>query len=95
MRATEPYLDEYADGMPELRRFIVDLFRGGDDNSRVGRGFVKIGAATGRHYALIAQKGSSDGVEEEQPPLVDLRFLDDGRYALEDTHLKPWGSKEI
>ena len=92
LRATEPYLDEYADGMPELRKFIVDLFCG--DDREQGRGFVKIRAATGRHYALIAQKGSRHAIDKEQPPLQDFRFLDDGRYAIEDTHLKPWESKE-
>ena len=42
LRATEPYLDEYADGMEELREFIVNTFD-----------TTKITAATGRHYALI------------------------------------------
>lgn len=36
LRATEPYLDEYADGMRELRNFMADKF-----------GAVKIKAATG------------------------------------------------
>ena len=46
LRATEPYLDEYADGNAALRNFIVDTFDS-----------TKITAATGRHYALVAQKG--------------------------------------
>ncbi len=37
LRATEPYLDEYADGMRELRNFMADKF-----------GAVKIKAATGK-----------------------------------------------
>lgn len=92
LRATEPYLDEYADGMPALRDFIVDTFCDRNKTDGNDNGFVKIAAATGRHYALIAQKGSNkySGVEER---LHDIRFLDDGRYAIEDTHLKPWESK--
>eukprot|EP00584_Thalassiosira_punctigera_P011794 CAMPEP_0172548320 /NCGR_PEP_ID=MMETSP1067-20121228/17636_1 /TAXON_ID=265564 ORGANISM="Thalassiosira punctigera, Strain Tpunct2005C2" /NCGR_SAMPLE_ID=MMETSP1067 /ASSEMBLY_ACC=CAM_ASM_000444 /LENGTH=414 /DNA_ID=CAMNT_0013335521 /DNA_START=107 /DNA_END=1351 /DNA_ORIENTATION=- len=41
LRATEPYLDEYADGMPglRLRDFVADVFDG-----------VRVAAATGRHY---------------------------------------------
>jgi len=87
LRATEPYLDEYADGMEEIREFIVGMFDGG----------VKITAATGRHYSLVAQKGG--GVAEgggggQRASLEDSRFLEDGSYAIEDTHLKPWESKQ-
>jgi len=78
LRATEPYLDEYADGMPELREFIREKFD-----------VVKIAAATGRHYALLAIKGDNGHATIE-----DLRFSEDGSYALEDTHLKPWESKQ-
>lgn len=89
LRATEPYLDEYADSMPELRRVIVNTFEGGT---------VKITAATGRHYALIAEKRFRDSEHEESShqttTLEDTRFLEDGNYAIADTHLKPWESKE-
>eukprot|EP00804_Cyclotella_cryptica_P000118 CCRYP_019708-RA/>CCRYP_019708-RA protein AED:0.00 eAED:0.00 QI:435/-1/1/1/-1/1/1/17/337 len=94
LRATEPYLDEYADGMPELRDFIVNVFSGDGEKGVVGQGFVKIAAATGRHYVLIAQKGDADELHGENALLQDLRFLQNGKYALEDTHLKPWESKE-
>jgi hypothetical protein len=80
LRATEPYLDEYADGMEELREFIVNTFD-----------TTKIAAATGRHYALIAQKEGVDGVARNS--LEDYRFKEDGSYAVEDTHLKPWESQ--
>ena len=94
LRATEPYLDEYADGMPALKEFLVDTFCGDNQSDELGRGFVKIAAATGRHYSLIAQKGSHHKQSGETAPLQDTRFLSDGRYAIEDTHLKPWESKE-
>ncbi|KAL9189574.1 hypothetical protein ACHAXT_009249 [Thalassiosira profunda] len=82
LRATEPYLDEYADGMPELRKFIAEMF-----------GKVNITAATGRHYALLAEKRTAkEG--NERAVLEDDRFRDDGSYAVEDTHLKPWESKD-
>ena len=93
LRATEPYLDEYADGMPELRNFIVGIFGSGG-------GSVKIAAATGRHYAIVAEKGidahieSNNGGGKGFAALEDYRFLEDGSYAVEDTHLKPWESKD-
>ena len=93
LRATEPYLDEYADGMPALRDFIVNTFCGEGETDGKCKGFVKIAAATGRHYALIAQKGDNKNLDMENL-FEDIRFKDDGTYALEDTHLKPWESKE-
>lgn len=83
LRATEPYLDEYADGTPELRHFIAELFD-----------VVKITAATGRHFALLAEKGNSTE-SGGHATLEDYRFREDGSYAIEDTHLKPWESKEM
>ena len=82
LRATEPYLDEYADGMPELRHSIAELFD-----------VVKITAATGRHFALLAEKGNNTA-SRGHATLEDYRFREDGSYAIEDTHLKPWESKE-
>lgn len=82
LRATEPYLDEYADGMAELRRIIAEKFAS-----------VKIKAATGRHYALIATKPKS---ESEAPTVIDdKRFNVDGSYDVLDTHLKLWESSTI
>jgi ubiquinone/menaquinone biosynthesis C-methylase UbiE len=85
LQATEPYLDEYADGMCELRTFMTDIFD-----------VVKITAATGRHYSLMAEK-SKDGVPDEDgrrhAVIEDYRFREDGSYAVDDTHLKPWESK--
>jgi ubiquinone/menaquinone biosynthesis C-methylase UbiE len=85
LRATEPYLDEYADGMRELRNFIADKF-----------GVLKINAATGRHYALFAEKSKnclSDKDSKRYNVLEDYRFREDGSYSINDTHLKPWESK--
>lgn len=87
LRATEPYLDEYADGMPELRNFIVETFS-----------VFRITAATGRHYALVAEKSKDvniDTVLASLAVLEDSRFRDDGCYAIDDTHLKPWESKQL
>ncbi|KAL7536460.1 hypothetical protein ACHAWF_008946, partial [Thalassiosira exigua] len=85
LRATEPYLDEYADGVRELRECIAEMF---DE--------VRIGAATGRHYALVAVKGTAGGDEVpwKRARIDDRRFLPNGEYAIEDTHLKPWESKQ-
>ncbi|KAL7547924.1 hypothetical protein ACHAWF_011196 [Thalassiosira exigua] len=85
LRATEPYLDEYADGVRELRECIAEMF---DE--------VRIASATGRHYALVAVKGTDGGNEgpRKWARIDDRRFLPDGEYAIEDTHLKPWESKQ-
>ena len=81
LRATEPYLDEYADSMKEMRDYITELF-----------GEVRITAATGRHYALIATKLSSK--DKGEGVIEDTRFKPDGSYGLDDTHLRPWESKQ-
>lgn len=81
IRATEPYLDEYADSAPELRRYISEKFS-----------TTKVVAATGRHFALVATKGTSD--DDEPGDFEDLRFDSDGVYCKEDTHLKVWENKQ-
>ena len=44
IRSTEPYLDVYADYQPQLAH----------DLARFGFGPVRLAAATGRHFALVA-----------------------------------------
>ena len=83
LRATEPYLDEYADGMEEVRAFIAQKF----DR-------VVIEAATGRHYALVATKGLEEKNTGEACVIEDRRFKPDGSYCVEDTHLLLWESKD-
>jgi ubiquinone/menaquinone biosynthesis C-methylase UbiE len=79
IRATEPYLDEYADHAQDYRDELKRLFVN-----------TKIGAATGRHFAIVATKGSST---TEDHVLEDLRFDENGNYVVEDTHLKTWENK--
>jgi SAM-dependent methyltransferase len=84
LRATEPYLDEYADGMAELRQKLSHLFSP-----------VQIKAATGRHYALIATK-PTEGKALLNPTIIDdKRFDIDGNYVVTDTHLKLWESSTV
>ena len=88
LRCTEPYLDDYADGVEEVREVLVQKFQN-----------VKITAATGRHCALVATKGdgsiSRDGGEKDVNGVFeDTRFDANGNYAVDDTHLKVWESKE-
>jgi ubiquinone/menaquinone biosynthesis C-methylase UbiE len=78
LRSTEPYLDEYADGCEDIRQYLVEHYAS-----------VKITAATGRHYALVATKGMRNG----NVALVDYRFDENGNYRVKDTHLKVWESK--
>jgi ubiquinone/menaquinone biosynthesis C-methylase UbiE len=84
LRATEPYLDEYADGFPEILKFLLQKFE-----------TVKITAATGRHYALVGTKGdgNTSSTNNENNSLIDSRFDSDGNYIVSDTHLKVWESK--
>jgi len=85
IRSTEPYLDEYAESMPDLMTYIQDKFE-----------TVTVVAATGRHYALVATKdaGRSGGSPPARCKLDDQRFDENGLYRLEDTHLKLWESKD-
>mmetsp|Transcript_29371 Transcript_29371/g.43121 ORF Transcript_29371/g.43121 Transcript_29371/m.43121 type:complete len:390 (-) Transcript_29371:106-1275(-) len=81
IRSTEPWLDIYADGCDALREHICSKFE-----------TIRITAATGRHYALVATKGplNSNAVRTVE----DMRFKPDGTYSKDDTHLKTWESKD-
>lgn len=81
LRSTEPFLDDYADGMERVREFLIETFES-----------VKITAATGRHYALVATKGVNNN-DDKLGIFEDSRFKD-GNYVVDDTHLKVWESKE-
>jgi ubiquinone/menaquinone biosynthesis C-methylase UbiE len=80
IRSTEPYLDEYAESIPSLFKHTQSKFYS-----------TTVLPATGRHYALVATKGSED---TEFGVMHDLRFNEDGSYRAEDTHLKVWESKK-
>jgi len=73
IRSTEPYLDVYADYQPQLAHEL----------NRIGFRSVKLAAATGRHFALVACKGGQGGVDDRR-----------AETAKADTHLKTWESKE-
>jgi ubiquinone/menaquinone biosynthesis C-methylase UbiE len=81
IRSTEPYLDDYAESISDLFRYVQSKSQS-----------VTIVPATGRHYALIATKGTS--VANSGGTMMDLRFNEDGAYRVEDTHLKAWESKQ-
>jgi ubiquinone/menaquinone biosynthesis C-methylase UbiE len=109
IRATEPYLDEYANHAAEIRTCLQEIF---DE--------VIITAATGRHFAICATKkklqraavpheelndkdlssssndnDTSGGKQKSRRmgTLRDLRFDQHGVYRVEDTHLKVWENK--
>eukprot|EP00933_Yihiella_yeosuensis_P060524 TRINITY_DN63286_c0_g1_i1.p1 TRINITY_DN63286_c0_g1~~TRINITY_DN63286_c0_g1_i1.p1 ORF type:complete len:413 (+),score=63.16 TRINITY_DN63286_c0_g1_i1:73-1311(+) len=84
IRATEPYLDEYADSAESLFDYLVS------DNSFAN---VRITGATGRHFALVATKGDKTKNMVQKGVKDDRRFDLDGNYVVEDTHLKTWESK--
>lgn len=74
IRSTEPYLDEYFDMVaPNLPSML----------QQEGFPVVRIGAATGRHFAMVAMK----------PGVVDVRPSSSERLA-SDQHLPTW-KKEI
>lgn len=74
LRATEPFLDEYAEGQPAIWSFLRENF-----------GSVTIVPATGRHFACVCTKGGSNSKAFD-----DQRFNKDGQYRVEDTHLQVW-----
>lgn len=82
IRATEPYLDTYAEGQSELREHIANKFA-----------TTRISAATGRHYALRAIKHQDDEDASKPGTLQDDRFDANGVYRVEDTHLQVWENK--
>jgi ubiquinone/menaquinone biosynthesis C-methylase UbiE len=81
IRSTEPYLDDYAESISDLFEYI-----------QAKSEHVKVVPATGRHFALIATKGKEIGIQ--QGIMEDLRFDEDGKYRVEDTHLQLWESKQ-
>jgi ubiquinone/menaquinone biosynthesis C-methylase UbiE len=81
IRSTEPYLDAYAESISSLFDYIQTKFPN-----------TSVIPATGRHYALVATKGSA--ANEGAGVFMDGRFNDDGSYRIEDTHLKVWESKQ-
>jgi len=78
IRSTEPYLDDYADYMPRLPAELSEL----------GFGTVRLAAATGRHFALVATKPEEG---DTAPRVVDDRRSE---TAKADTHLKTWEAKK-
>ena len=88
IRATEPYLDDYAESISDLFQYIANRFTN-----------VTVVPATGRHFALVATKDSASTSSQSfsscQPSsrIHDFRFHLDGTYRVEDTHLQLWESK--
>jgi SAM-dependent methyltransferase len=80
IRSTEPYLDVYADYQTS-----GGLTR---DLAEIGYGSIRLTAATGRHFALVATKPG-------QPKNAAQATIDDRRaeMAKPDTHLKTWQAK--
>ena len=79
IRSTEPYLDVYADYQPQLAPDLCAL----------GFGPVRLAAATGRHFALVASKPTPEAALAAGGPIDDRR----AETAKTDTHLQTWESK--
>mmetsp|Transcript_849 Transcript_849/g.1861 ORF Transcript_849/g.1861 Transcript_849/m.1861 type:complete len:108 (-) Transcript_849:764-1087(-) len=86
IRSTEPYLDVYADYQTSR---IGDQPALAHDLSEVGFGEVKLAAATGRHFALVATKAADDASPRARCRIIDRRR----ETAKADTHLKTWEAK--
>lgn len=83
LRATEPYLDEYADGQAEIWNGLRGTYSA-----------VTIAAATGRHFAAVAVKGCNDN-DETSCLWNDWRFdAATGDYRVTDTHLQVWENQQ-
>ncbi|KAJ1445020.1 S-adenosyl-L-methionine-dependent methyltransferase [Pelagophyceae sp. CCMP2097] len=74
IRSTEPWLDDYAD---------YGVARLAEDVRGAGYGNVRLRAATGRHFALVATAGNGAGVDDKR---LETR--------LPDTHLQTWQASE-
>ncbi|KAL3907253.1 MAG: hypothetical protein SGILL_008946, partial [Bacillariaceae sp.] len=83
IRATEPYLDDYAESISSLFAHVQSKFE-----------HVRVVPATGRHFALIATKGTEALDTEKNGRMEDLRFDADGSYRIKDTHLQLWENKQ-
>jgi ubiquinone/menaquinone biosynthesis C-methylase UbiE len=85
IRSTEPYLDDYADSIASLFQYVQSKFHA-----------TVVVPATGRHYAMVANKGKTaeSSTTSGGGVLSDMRFNEDGTYRVEDTHLKVWESKQ-
>ena len=81
IRSTEPYLDVYADYQTSEQGPAHDL-------REVGFGAIKLAAATGRHFALVATRPDR-GVDARAAPIDDRR----AETAKADSHLKTWEAK--
>mmetsp|Transcript_18988 Transcript_18988/g.38693 ORF Transcript_18988/g.38693 Transcript_18988/m.38693 type:complete len:112 (-) Transcript_18988:156-491(-) len=81
IRSTEPYLDTYADYQTSPEGPPHDL-------RNIGFGRIRLAAATGRHFALLATK-PADGVDARTEPIDDRR----AETAKADTHLQTWEAK--
>lgn len=83
IRSTEPYLDDYAESISDLFSYVQTRSE-----------FVKVVPATGRHFALVATKGTSSSSSSTAKHIMeDLRFDQDGNYRVEDTHLPTFKRK--
>merc|ERR1712048_1270728 len=82
IRSTEPYLDVYADYQTngQLPSDLQDI----------GFDAIKLTAATGRHFALVATRPQSSA-DARGRTIEDLR----AEFAKPDTHLKTWQSKRV
>ena len=78
VRATEPFLDEYASGQSQIWKCLYDTFD-----------TVTITAATGRHYAVVATKDD----KTTKSRWNDFRFTQNDCYRVDDTHLQLWENK--
>ena len=86
IRATEPFLDEYADGQGQIWQCLRETFAE-----------TTIAPATGRHFAVVATKGATENEDEDHRTLGklnDLRFDANGEYRVKDTHLQVWENKK-
>lgn len=81
IRSTEPYLDIYADYQTS-GSLLTDL-------KHIGFRPIKLTAATGRHFALVATKPEEGVTGNDDDAIEDFR----AEFAKPDTHLKTWQSK--
>ena len=86
IRSTEPYLDVYADYQSPASGESGPP----SDLREIGFSNIKLAAATGRHFAMVATRPLDEDVAAARAAPIDDRRAE---TAKEDTHLKTWEAK--
>jgi len=84
IRSTEPYLDVYADYQTSEGAGPAEDLR------EIGFSNIRLAAATGRHFAMVATRPFAEDADDARTAPIDDRRAE---TAKADTHLNTWEAK--